>query len=93
MLPFFIMESFIKNNYKYLIFTPETHQYRWHYSSENREIEVLISNEWLLQYENHLPRVVLNGDAIIFKNQVEHRLIPGKGVLVLRYKLDYKSDF
>ena len=80
------MESFIKKGYKYLVFSPFDYEHKWFHSESDKNIEVLISNEWLIQYENHLPKILIIGDIVEFKTSTNHRLIPGKGNLVLRYK-------
>tara|TARA_R110001606_G_scaffold134259_1_gene270606 strand:- start:18464 stop:18742 length:279 start_codon:yes stop_codon:yes gene_type:complete len=80
--------QFIKNGYKYRVFDPDTeeNELKWHYDKNTRDVEVLISSNWLFQLDNHLPKIMSAGDKINIKSGVYHRIIKGSGCLVVRFK-------
>ena len=76
-----------KNGYTYRVFLPEVddEELKWHFDEKTRNVEILISNQWLFQRDNHLPKVLLNGDELTIKAGEYHRVIKGHGVMVIRY--------
>lgn len=79
--------QFVKNGYTYRVFDPkvEDDELKWHYDEEDRNIEVLISNNWLFQLDNQLPYIISNGDIIAIKTGEYHRIIKGSGCLIIRF--------
>lgn len=54
----------------------------WHRDDEDRLVESLGQTDWLIQFENCLPRV-LNGPVFIPKSEW-HRLLQGTGDLTVQ---------
>jgi len=56
----------------------------WHRDKRNREITVLESEGWKLQMDNELPVLLEVGKTFHIENMSYHRLLKGKGPLVLQ---------
>lgn len=62
----------------------DSYELIWHYDQEDRRVEVVESDGWLYQEDNHIPVVMSPGDIIIIPKGVWHRIIKGKGRLVVK---------
>jgi len=62
----------------------EDEEYIWHRDQEDRIIEVLSSDGWKFQQENELPILLEEGITIYIPKLSWHRVIKGKGDLVVK---------
>jgi hypothetical protein len=59
---------------------------QWHFDEEDRLVEILEDTDWLIQFDNELPKKIKN--KIFIPKHVYHRLIKGtKDCKVKIYKL------
>lgn len=81
----FLEQQVNKNIYlrKFLNET-EDEEYIWHRDQEDRIIEVLSSDGWKFQQENELPILLEEGITIYIPKLSWHRVIKGKGDLVVK---------
>lgn len=56
----------------------------WHRDHHNRTVTVLESNGWKFQQDNMLPVELKSGDIINITANEYHRIIKGKGSLVIK---------
>ena len=56
----------------------------WHRDEENREIVILSGNNWMLQFDNQLPKKLEIGKKYIIKKNSWHRVIKGTGDLIIK---------
>lgn len=56
----------------------------WHRDRENRLVEVIQSDGWQIQLDNEVPKVLKQGDTVYIKKEFWHRVIKGKGDLVVK---------
>ena len=82
----FYKEKYVDKNIVERIFeSNEFNSYPWHRDAEGREIIVIKSDEsWFFQIDNHLPVALTPGKSIKIPKGQFHRLIMGKGKLVLK---------
>jgi hypothetical protein len=60
----------------------------WHMDKEDRIIEVIKSDNWYIQMDNELPKLLIEGKQYKINRMAYHRLIKGSGDLVIKlYKL------
>ena len=59
----------------------------WHRDRENRLIEVLEGNGWMLQLDDELPVEMKVGNQYLIPERVYHRTIKGNGDL--KIKIDF----
>tara|TARA_A100001201_G_scaffold143007_1_gene142970 strand:- start:959 stop:1588 length:630 start_codon:yes stop_codon:yes gene_type:complete len=55
----------------------------WHMDREDRTVTVVESDGWEFQMDNELPRVMCEGDKIYIPKYTYHRIIKGRGDLVV----------
>lgn len=55
----------------------------WHRDRKDRTVKVLEGTDWKFQNDNKLPQVLSTGDIIKIQANCYHRIIKGKGDLVL----------
>jgi len=81
----FLEQQVNKNIYlrKFLNET-EDEEYIWHRDQEDRIIEVLSSDGWKFQQENELPILLEEGITIYIPKLSWHRVIKGKGDLLIK---------
>ena len=63
----------------------------WHRDRQNRIVEVIHSNGWLFQRDDSVPIVMSSGDILEISANEWHRIIKGKGDLVLKI-IEEKKD-
>tara|TARA_R100000152_G_C6721763_1_gene147676 strand:- start:264 stop:857 length:594 start_codon:yes stop_codon:yes gene_type:complete len=56
----------------------------WHRDREDRVIEVLSGNDWMVQFDNRLPITMKDGDKIAIKKNSWHRVLKGNGDLIIK---------
>jgi hypothetical protein len=60
----------------------------WHMDKEDRIIEIIKSDNWYIQMDNKLPKPLIEGEKYKIDRMTYHRLIKGKGNLIIKlYKL------
>jgi len=56
----------------------------WHRASEDRIIEVIDNTDWMIQIDGELPKIM--NEKIFIPKEKYHRVIKGRGDLVLKIK-------
>ena len=76
----------ISNNTYIREFSPEvaTDELQWHYDEEDRIVESLNDNDWLVQFDNELPKEIKG--TIFIEKKKYHRIIKGTSPLKLKIK-------
>ena len=59
----------------------------WHRDHESRHVHVLEGKEWKLQHDDALPIELNTGEDHYIPKMTYHRLLKGKGKLVVRFKI------
>jgi hypothetical protein len=79
-------QSTIKDGIYLREFSPEvdTNELQWHYDEEDRIVEPLNENDWLIQFDNQLPRPLTQ--TIFIEKGIYHRII--KGTTLLKLKIE-----
>lgn len=75
----------IKSNHFERIFREHTNDNElvWHRDRKNRTVRVIESNGWKFQADNKLPCEMKPGDTLHINANEYHRVIKGKGSLVV----------
>ena len=60
----------------------------WHRDRKNREVRIVESEGWKLQYDNELPIDLEKGKTYFIEAMRYHRVIRGNGNLVLEIRED-----
>lgn len=76
------------DNFFYRVFNEDINdiEFVWHRDKRNRYIEVVECDGWKIQFDNKLPKELKEGDKIYIPLLEYHRIIKGKGRLVLKIK-------
>ena len=71
---------------KYRIFNEnvDVRELLWHQDEKDRKVIVFGGEGWKIQFDNELPIELKEGDEIIIKNHIYHRVIKGKKDLVIK---------
>ena len=82
MFPF--KEKKEKNNIFIREFSSSTDskEFVWHRDKEDRIVEAISNSGWMIQMDNELPRLI--DGKIFIPKETYHRVIKGKGDLVVR---------
>lgn len=56
----------------------------WHRDKNDRKVEILQSEGWKFQHDNQIPFELKRGDVLEIKKNTYHRVIKGKGDLVIK---------
>ena len=56
----------------------------WHRDKNDRKVEILQSEGWKFQHDNQIPFELKRGDILEIKKNTYHRVIKGKGDLVIK---------
>lgn len=56
----------------------------WHRDREDREVEILEGNGWMLQLDNELPVEMKVGEKYFIPEGIYHRTIKGNGDLKIK---------
>ena len=70
------------------VFEPDaiTEELVWHRDKKDRIVKVIENDGWQLQYDNELPFDLKVGFNYYLKKETYHRVIKGKGKLVIEIK-------
>ena len=60
----------------------DTHELEWHIDKEDRIVEVIENNDWEVQIDNELPKLL--SDKLFIPKETYHRVIKGKGKLIVK---------
>ena len=58
--------------------------FTWHRDREDRLVEVIEGDGWLLQFDNELPKPLLPGKQYIIPEGIYHRVIKGNSILKIK---------
>lgn len=61
-----------------------TDDLKWHRDREDRLVEVIEGDGWLLQFDNELPKPLLPGKQYIIPEGIYHRVIKGNSMLKIK---------
>lgn len=65
----------------------------WHRDIEDRVVKVINENDWMIQFDNELPRKININEEIRIPKETFHRVIKGSNDLVVEIaKLEEKDD-
>lgn len=60
----------------------DTHELEWHIDKEDRIVEVVENNNWEIQLDNELPKLLK--DKLFIPKETYHRVIKGDGKLIVK---------
>jgi hypothetical protein len=80
------IDVFISDTKRYRLFKGDVDEREllWHQDEWDREILVLGGKDWKIQLDDELPIDLIEGNRIQIKNHKFHRVIKGKGNLIIR---------
>ena len=62
-------------------------EFVWHRDKKDRDVDILYADsEWSFQFDDQLPFPLKSGDKLTIKSNIYHRLLKGKGTLILLIK-------
>jgi len=64
----------------------DNEELKWHRDRKDRIVEILENDDWYLQMDNELPSKLIVGEKYFIPKGVYHRVIKGKGKLVVSIK-------
>jgi len=64
----------------------DNEELKWHFDELDRNVKIIKSNGWQLQMDNEIPKYLKEGDTIFIPKGKYHRVIKGKGNLVVEIK-------
>jgi len=78
----------IENGIKKRIFKEniDDNELKWHFDKDDRNVKIVKSNKWMIQFDNKLPKELKNGETIFIPKNKYHRVLKGKGDLVVEIK-------
>ena len=81
-------DNFVNNNEWVRTFSHEleSDELVWHRDNSKREITVLEGKDWLFQYDNKLPFIMIENEKYIIEKMCFHRIIKGSTDLKIRIK-------
>ena len=84
-LPFLQKE---KNGIKRRTFNEkiDSEELKWHFDDNDRKVKIIESNGWQFQMDNDIPKKLKKGDTFFIPKGMYHRVIKGKGDLVVEIK-------
>ena len=56
----------------------------WHRDREDRIVEVIEGNNWMVQLDNELPKKLVKENKVFIPKGVYHRIIKGEGDLKVK---------
>ena len=76
----------IDDKTRYRIFNEDVddRELLWHQDKKDRVVRVLGGKDWAIQFDNELPTVLEEGKEYKISNHTFHRIIKGKGDLVVK---------
>ena len=84
MKPYQDLEITEKSNIRIFESNVDSGELHWHRDREDREIEVIEGNGWMLQLDDELPVKMKIGNKYFIPEGVYHRTIKGDGSLKIR---------
>ena len=60
----------------------DNHELEWHIDREDRIVEVIENNNWQVQLDNELPRLLKN--KLFIPKETYHRVLKGNGKLIVK---------
>ena len=60
----------------------DTHELEWHIDREDRTIEVIQNDDWHIQLDNCLPKLLK--ENVFIPKETYHRVIKGSGNLIVK---------
>ena len=60
----------------------DIHELEWHIDKEDRIVEVVENNNWEVQLDNELPKLLK--DKLFIPKETYHRVIKGDGKLIVK---------
>jgi len=60
----------------------DNHELEWHIDREDRIVEVIENNNWEVQLDNELPKLLK--DKLFIPKETYHRVIKGNGKLIVK---------
>jgi hypothetical protein len=64
----------------------------WHRDLEDRVIESLNNNDWLIQLDDQIPKNLKQGDTIMISKGTWHRIIKGSNVAIFKINKNKTND-
>lgn len=61
----------------------DENQLVWHQDKKDRNIKIIQSEEWYLQYDNQLPILLRENETYFIKSNTYHRILKGKNDLII----------
>ena len=76
----------MKEGYKFRTFKPtiKSEELKWHFDDQDREVTILESNGWEIQFDNQIPKLLKENDVIFIPKGMYHRVIKGNGDLKIK---------
>ena len=56
----------------------------WHVDFEDRDVTIIQSGGWLMQFDNEIPKPLQDGQKIFIKSFSWHRIIKGSEPLIVK---------
>ena len=60
----------------------DNHELEWHIDREDRIVEVIENNNWQVQLDNELPKLLK--DKLFIPKETYHRVLKGNGKLIVK---------
>lgn len=60
----------------------DNHELEWHIDREDRIVEVIENNNWEVQLDNELPKLLK--DKLFIPKETYHRVLKGNGKLIVK---------
>ena len=86
---FNILDYYINDSIFIRVFNQniEYNKFVWHRDEKDRDVDILYADPaWSFQFDDQLPFPLKSGDKLTIKSNVYHRLLKGKGTLILLIK-------
>jgi len=64
----------------------DDHELKWHFDEQDRKVKIVKSNGWMLQFDDELPKKLVEGQVVFIPKGKYHRVLKGDGDLVVEIK-------
>ena len=61
----------------------DSHELTWHRDKKDRLVTVVNESDWMIQFDNDLPKKLIIGESVIIPKETYHRVIKGDSNLVV----------